>query len=211
VSRLGERAIVIGASMGGLMAARVLTDFYSSVLLLERDRLPASAQNRRGVPQGNHIHLLARRGLMAMSELLPGLPQDLAASGARVWEDGDLTKLDMTIAGHRLVRHGRFRDLHATAVYSASRPLLEFHVRRHVLALKGVAIHPGHEFIDVVFDDDHITGVRVRDKTGGEDKVMSADLVVDAMGRGSRTPVLLERRGYPRPPEDEVMNHPRTR
>jgi 2-polyprenyl-6-methoxyphenol hydroxylase-like FAD-dependent oxidoreductase len=202
--QLGERAIVIGASMGGLMTARVLADFYDTVLLLERDRLPVSAQNRRGVPQRSHIHLLARRGLMAMSELLPGLPDDLVAGGAQVWEDGDLTKQDMTVAGHRLVRHGHFTDLHSTALYSASRPLLEFQIRRRVLALKSVVAYPGHEFIDVVTDDDHVTGVRVCDKDSGEDKLLLADLVVDAMGRGSRTPVLLESRGYPRPAEDEV-------
>jgi 2-polyprenyl-6-methoxyphenol hydroxylase-like FAD-dependent oxidoreductase len=202
--QLGERAIVIGASIGGLMAARVLADFYCSVLLVERDRFPDSPQNRRGVPQGRHSHLLMRRGSLAMSELFPGVLDELVASGAPVWDDGDLTKLDLALVGHRLVRHGRFTDLDSTTFYSPSRPLLEFHIRRRVLALKNVLAYQAHEFIDLAVEGDRVTGVQVRDQDNSRDKLLMADLVVDAMGRGSRMPVLLESRGYPRPAEDEV-------
>jgi choline dehydrogenase-like flavoprotein len=40
VSELGEHAVVLGAGMAGLLAARVLSEFYDSVTVVERDRLP---------------------------------------------------------------------------------------------------------------------------------------------------------------------------
>ena len=110
----------------------------------------------------------------------------------------------MTLVGHRLVRHGRFTDLGSTILYSPSRPLLEFHLRRRVLALGNVRAHSGYDFTDVVVAGDRVTGVRVRDQDSGRDRLLSADLVVDATGRGSRMPALLERRGYPRPVEEEL-------
>ena len=50
-----QHAIVLGASMAGLLAARVLADEFERVTLVERDRLPAAADNRRGVPQGQPL------------------------------------------------------------------------------------------------------------------------------------------------------------
>lgn len=58
MSKIGERAVVLGASMAGLLAARVLADFYDTVVVVEWDRLPDSPANRRGVPQGRHVHAL---------------------------------------------------------------------------------------------------------------------------------------------------------
>ena len=189
---LGGRAIVIGASIGGLMTARVLAQFYGTVLLVERDRFPDSPENRREVPQGRHSHLLMRRRSLAIAELFPGLLEEMVASGVPVWDDGDLSMLEASLVGHRLVRHGRFSDLHSTIFYSATRPLLEFHIRRHVLALNNILAYPAHEFLDVAMDDDRVTGVRVRGRDSGESELLLADLVVDATGRSSRLPVLLE-------------------
>ena len=58
MNKLGERAVVLGASMAGLLAARVLSEFYGTVTLVERDVLPEAAAHRRGVPQGRHMHAL---------------------------------------------------------------------------------------------------------------------------------------------------------
>ena len=48
----GSTAIVLGASISGLLAARVLADYYSTVTIVERDVLPEQPVTRRGVPQG---------------------------------------------------------------------------------------------------------------------------------------------------------------
>ena len=60
--QIGQHAIVIGASMGGLLAARALADFYAVVTVLERDTFPQSDIPRKGVPQGRHAHGLLARG-----------------------------------------------------------------------------------------------------------------------------------------------------
>ena len=75
----GETAVVLGASMAGLLAARVLADFYQAVTVVERDVLPTDPVNRRGVPQGRMIHAVQTRGLQIMDELFAGLAHELEA------------------------------------------------------------------------------------------------------------------------------------
>ena len=106
---LGERAVVLGASMSGLLAARVLADFYQTVTVIERDVLPTDPAPRRGVPQGRLIHALLARGAQIIDELFPGLLDELVANGATRW-DGDFAKLWISFGGHRLVRSGRAPD-----------------------------------------------------------------------------------------------------
>jgi hypothetical protein len=48
--------------MSGLLAARILAEFYDTVTVVERDVLPDGPVIRRGVPQGNHVHVLLARG-----------------------------------------------------------------------------------------------------------------------------------------------------
>ena len=69
---LGKEATVIGASMGGLLAARVLADYYDAVTLLERDALPKTYEPRKGVPQGRHAHGLLARGREVLDQLSLG-------------------------------------------------------------------------------------------------------------------------------------------
>ena len=77
-----QHAIVIGASMAGLLAARVLSDYFDFVTVVERDRLPESEQARKGVPQGRHIHILLNKGASILSDLFPDLFPVLMQDGA---------------------------------------------------------------------------------------------------------------------------------
>ncbi len=79
---LGERAIVIGGSMAGLMTARVLADFFDEVTVLERDQIEDGPANHKSIPQGNHIHALLIGGLQVMSTLYPGFANKLQGLGA---------------------------------------------------------------------------------------------------------------------------------
>ena len=82
MAHLGGHAVVIGASMGGLLAARALADHYDQVTIVERDALPEFDEPRKGVPQGRHTHGLLARGREVLEELFPGLSAELAAEGA---------------------------------------------------------------------------------------------------------------------------------
>jgi 2-polyprenyl-6-methoxyphenol hydroxylase-like FAD-dependent oxidoreductase len=204
---VGEHAVVLGASMGGLLAARVLADFYERVTVVERDVLPEATANRRGVPQGRHSHLLLGRGSQVLGELFPGFLDELLAAGTPVLGgDDDLSKLYLSTGGHLFPRSGRFNDIQ---LLLPSRPLLESHVRRRLRALANVAVLEGHDFVEPTSTPtrDHVTGVLVRARPDGSERVLGADLVVDAMGRGARTPAFLEGLGYGRPVEDHVGMH----
>lgn len=205
---VGNHAIVLGASMSGLLAARVLSDFYRTVTVVERDSLPGEPVNRRGVPQGRHVHALLGRGGQIIDELFPGFLRDLVDAGGVSLDDGDFSKIYVSFGGHTLVRSGVSRQPEA-ATYLSSRPFLEYHVRRRLYAVANVTILEGHDVVDLIptADRTRIVGVQVARHADGSEQRLTADLVVDAMGRGSRTPVLLERLGYQRPTEDHVVVH----
>ena len=207
MAMVGDHAVVLGASMGGLLAARVLADFYRTVTVVERDVLPDNPATRQGVPQGRHGHVLLRRGSQILSDLFPGILDDLVADGVPVWNDGDLSKIDVSFRGHRIARSGHFADLPSTAFYSPSRPFLEFHVRQRIRALENVTMLERRDVLELTSTPqrDHITGVRIADHQSGAEERLDADLVIDAMGRGSRTPAFLEGLGYERPTENELV------
>ena len=132
--RIGDHAVVLGASMAGLLAARVLADAYAQVTVIDRDQLPQAGGHRRGVPQGRHLHALLARGQQALEELFPGLTTELVAH--RVPTGDVLGNGRWYLNGHRL------RQTHTGLVaLCASRPFLEGHVRGRVRALPNVRFH----------------------------------------------------------------------
>jgi 2-polyprenyl-6-methoxyphenol hydroxylase-like FAD-dependent oxidoreductase len=207
MAKLGQHAVVLGASMGGMLAAKVLADFYETVSVVERDVLPDDPTNRRGVPQGRHAHALLRRGGQIIEELFPGILNELVAAGAPVLDDGDLSKIWMSIGGHQLTRVGTVRDQQAMTVYAPSRPFLDCHVRRRLRAVPNVTIRSGLDAAEMRSSADRkrVTGVRVVDRDSGAERELTADLVIDAMGRGAHTPNLLASLGYGRPTEDQIV------
>jgi 2-polyprenyl-6-methoxyphenol hydroxylase-like FAD-dependent oxidoreductase len=193
-----EHAVVLGASIAGLLAARVLADRYRWVTVVERDVLPALGEHRRGVPHGRHLHALQPRGLLVLEDLFEGFTRDLVAAGALT---GDaLANVRYQFSGHRI----RQANAGVEGLF-ASRPLLEGHLRARVTALPNVRICQNTEVISPTTSAARVTGVRVMSRAPGQaGRTMTADLVVDATGRGSRTPLWLDRLGYQRPEVEQV-------
>jgi 2-polyprenyl-6-methoxyphenol hydroxylase-like FAD-dependent oxidoreductase len=197
----GRHAVVIGGSMGGLLAARVLADHYERVTVLERDRLPDGPDARKGTPQARHIHVLLTAGRRVLERLFPTLIPDLIAAGA---EDYDAAA-DMewlSPAGLAV----RFRsDLR---LLGATRDLIEWGVRTRIAADARIAVRTGVDVAGLRLDPAgaRVVGLNLEDRTGPEKaaEALDADLVVDSGGRGSRTPQWLEAFGFPRPPETVV-------
>src|SRR5262249_13276680 len=125
MKRIGERAVVIGASMAGLLAARALADFYGTVTLVERDVFPVSDIPRKGVPQGRHAHGLLARGRSVIERFFPGWTDEVVASGG---VRGDIAG-DVNWIGHGVTIKSAPSDLIGLL---ASRPVLEGHVRRRL-------------------------------------------------------------------------------
>ena len=206
--KIGEHAVVLGASMAGLLASRVLADFYRTVTVVERDVLPTGSAQRRGVPQGRHTHGLWPGGSQILDELFPGFLTELVADGCIVWEDGDFSKLCASWGGHQLVGSGTYRDYQPRdAAYCPSRPFLEDHVRQRVRAMRNITLMDGYDVVELTSNADRsrITGVTITSHDGDDTRALTGDLVVDATGRGSRTPAFLEHLGYDRPLQDEVV------
>jgi 2-polyprenyl-6-methoxyphenol hydroxylase-like FAD-dependent oxidoreductase len=201
--RVGDQAVVLGASMAGLLAARVLTDSYQRVTVVDRDPLPATAEHRKGVPQGRHAHVLVPRGTQLLDELFPGLLDDLIAGGVPVIRD--LGELRFSPAGHRLRLQGHPPQ---PFICQASRPLLEDQVRARVRALPTVELLDRCEAVGLVTTTarDRITGVRLSNAAGVQER-LGADLVVDATGRGGRSAAWLAAVGYDQPPQEQLPIH----
>ena len=186
--------------MAGLLAARTLADTYERVTIVERDRLPAVGEGRKAVPQGRHVHVLLPAGKRCLDELLPGLSDELVAVGANPFGPDELR---FEVAGHQLTRDVS-GEVDATSV-SATRPLLEGHVRRRVLELAGVEVIENSNAVGLAIDesDERVTGVRVASRVHGE-RLIGADLTVAASGRGGGIPAWLEELGFPRPSEERL-------
>ena len=133
MKHIGQHAIVIGASMGGLLAARALSDFYAVVTVLERDAFPQSDIPRKGVPQGRHAHGLLARGRNVIENFFPGWTDEVVASGG---VRGDIAG-DVNWIGHGVTIKSAPSDLVGLL---APRPVLEGHVRRRLMALSNVRV-----------------------------------------------------------------------
>jgi 2-polyprenyl-6-methoxyphenol hydroxylase-like FAD-dependent oxidoreductase len=201
-----RHAVVVGGSLAGMLAARVLSDHFDSVTLLERDRFPETPAARKGLPQGRHVHGLLERGRVIMEGFLPGLSGELVRAGA---EPLDFTRdiAWMSPGGWYVRFPGDLLFLGCT------RDLIDWGVRRRVAALPNVRIHQEANVAGLLLEPGgraRVAGVRLRSRTA-DDEVnrgeleLAADLVVVADGRNSRLPDWLTALGY-QPPEETVVN-----
>jgi 2-polyprenyl-6-methoxyphenol hydroxylase-like FAD-dependent oxidoreductase len=189
-----DHAVVMGGSVAGLCAAAALRDVAKSVTLLERDADPCGAAPRKGTPQSHHAHVLLNLGARSLETLFPGVLAELRARGA---VHGDAA----TIC--RWFLHGRWRPtfVKGLEIRMQTRPLLEACLREHLQARPGVTLRFDTAIDEPVFDRAAgvVRGVKL---TGGER--LDADLVVDATGRGSKSPGWFEQWGFGRPGQQAV-------
>lgn len=189
-----EGAVVIGGSIGGLLAARSLSSHCKEVVILERDVAPNGAEPRKGVPQGNHGHVLLKGGERAIESLFPGIFDELVEAGTQCIDFAEKA---------RWLHHGvwktRFKSGFTTHVQT--RPFLESHVRRRVEAIPNVTIHYETSVTELLATPDNKTVTGVSYKQDDQLNTINADLLVDTTGRASRTPRWLANLGYDAPTE----------
>ena len=200
MGRHGEHAVVIGASMGGLVAAAALAENFDRVTVIDRDELPNEPAHRRGVPQSKHAHGFQPGGLYALDDLLPGFHDELIAAGG--YSGDTANDASWYIGGGRLAR-----TVAGVPGVGFTRPFLEYHVRERVKALRGVTIRDRAEARSLLTAPDargrvRVTGVVIEQTDTVEE--LLADLVVDAAGKVSKLPGWLRELGYPVPAEEYV-------
>jgi 2-polyprenyl-6-methoxyphenol hydroxylase-like FAD-dependent oxidoreductase len=189
------QAIVIGGSIAGLTVARVLSDYFNQVTIIERDRLPDTPEFRPGVPQARHAHLLLPPGQAILEQQFPGLLAELLARGATLI-NSDMSDL----------RDGAWYDDMPSLI--CSRPLLEMALYRRLADHPGVRLLQEREVLGLRLDQrgQQVTGVRLRRRRGPDSAgaELAANLVVDASGRGSHAPQWLASLGYIPPRETTI-------
>src|ERR1700730_14013814 len=196
---LGQRAVVVGAGIGGLSMAGALAKYFDRVEILERDRLTACAASRSGTPQDRHPHGLLAGGLRALGEIFPGFESDLARAGAvpvSVAQDVRYERPDVGALPRR--------DF-GISLLCASRPLIELVLRRRAEAIANIELRPECRVTGIVpiTANAYVHAIRF-DAGSGRSETLEADLVVDASGRGALTLSLFDALGWDRPEVTEV-------
>ncbi len=197
-----DHAVVIGSSIAGLMAARVLSEHFARVTVVERDWLPDGPVYRKGVPQARHAHTLLPQGQMILEQQFPGLVDELLAGGAIAIDAARDIAFFEAGAWHT----PRARDVKVSI--ACSRPLLESAIYHRVASRANVHIMPGYETLGLQAGErrERVTGIRIRRRqAGAAEAVLAAELVVDASGRQSQAPQWLYSLGYT-PPEEWAIN-----
>lgn len=193
-------AIVLGASMAGLLTARVLSEHFGQVTLIERDPVADRPEARKGQPQTRHLHGLLASGLEIMTRYYPDIIDALEAGGAIVSDFGE---------NMRWHTYGGYRQRFTLGIKAAlmSRPFLEHLVRTRTLAQANITLidNCAVRGLMTTADRTHIVGIEAerRDQEGAFE-ALTADFIVDCTGRGSRTPQWLAEFGYTAPAESEV-------
>ncbi|MDA0788792.1 MAG: tryptophan 7-halogenase [Proteobacteria bacterium] len=194
-----DRAVVLGSGMAGLVTARVLSEYFETVTILEKDSEP-SAAFRPGVPQGRHFHAVIPGGLRIMEALLPGLKAELESAGSIIPEPDQFYFLMPEGKSYAIGRYVPEIPRHLPdRSYIQTGGLLEYHVRQRVASLSNVDVRYDCQVRDVSAADGRVNGV-VTDS--GE--TVPADLVIDAMGKTGRTVKWLGDLEYQQPVEETV-------
>lgn len=195
-TRLGRRAVVIGAGVAGLAASMALSPCFDEVVVLERCELPDAALPREGVPQGRHPHVLLGGGQRALEQLLPGFERELVLAGAIAYRVG----LDTRYERPGFEPFPR-RDLGWSGL-ACSRPLLELVLRRRAQT-GNVQLWPECPVERVLSSNGggRVAGVQLR---GPGSARIDAELVIDASGSGKPTLQALEASRLPEPEETRI-------
>jgi 2-polyprenyl-6-methoxyphenol hydroxylase-like FAD-dependent oxidoreductase len=196
---LGQRAVVVGAGIGGLSMAGALAKYFERIEIFERDRLTTSTASRSGTPQARHLHVLLAGGLQALGEVFPGFESDLVRAGAvsvKVAQDVRYERADVGVLPQR--------DF-GISLLCASRSLIELVLRRRAEAIANIALRPECRVTEIVpaIADAAVHGIRI-DAGSGRSETLEADLVVDASGRGALTLALLDALDWERPQVTEI-------
>ncbi|MFF9091290.1 NAD(P)/FAD-dependent oxidoreductase [Streptomyces sp. NPDC014991] len=195
--RTPARVIVVGGSVAGMLAAAAVKEHVDSVEIIEAHELPEGPEPRTGVPQAVHLHILQAGGAEAIDTLLPGSTDLMVAAGAH--------RIPMTTNILIYSPEGWYRRWQRTTHFliAASRDLTDFIVRKQVLKDARVNVRPHTKAVGLLGDCRTVTGVRVRADDGTEAE-LTADLVIDASGRTSRTPHWLNELGITGLTEDRI-------
>ena len=180
-----NRAVVAGAGIGGLAAARVLSDFFEEVLIIEKAELPDKCGSRKSLPQGFHNHSLLEGGRHVLEKFFPGFCEELVSRGNWTADQA---------AGLKWFHHDcwKIREPIDRIMHIQSRWHLEGLLREKVRGIENV------RFITSGVQGFAVSAGRL-EKVRTDKEDIEADLLIDATGRGSQLPNWLKAAGLNEP------------
>lgn len=197
-----KKAVVIGAGIAGLITARMLSDYYDEVCIIERDELPSEPANRQGVPQSFHPHRVLPRGGLILEHYFPGYNDELVALGAIPSQEEKIV-----IANRYGTLVNEANAASSFKIASSSRALLEWVLRQRVQNIDHISFLTSREVTGLMASEDQrsITGVYTKERgQDNREEMLAADMVIDAAGRSSKLIRWLEQIGLS-VPEPEVL------
>lgn len=198
-ANMGSHALVIGSSVAGMLAAWVLSKHFERVTIIERDQLPDIAEFRNGVPQARHIHVLLAKGYQVFAELFPGFEADFRDMGVANIEIGWNTAGRTAGGWTKRVHSGDFTS-------PVRRVTVDWYLHQRLKQCDNIDFRFQTDVQAYVLSQDgrRITGVEVSSRAQHLTETISAELVVDASGRSSKTAEYLAALGYPTPQQSVV-------
>ncbi|MDE1804261.1 MAG: FAD-dependent monooxygenase [Candidatus Micrarchaeota archaeon] len=191
-----KTAVVMGASIAGLFAARILKDYFDKVIVIDKDTLHTLPLIRKHVPQANHVHIFLAKGQQITNQLFPGFGKQLKAENSPVIKFGSSTGW--------LTRAGWVKEFSPTIdIFSCSRAFLEWKLR-YLLKSTHIEFQDNAEVLGFVHSGASITGLKIKLQRESKEKVIQADFFVDATGRSSITPKWLNQIGFAEPKETVI-------
>ncbi len=199
------RAVVIGAGPTGLTTAMLFAATGMDVVVLDRDdpapdEASAAWENweRQSVAQFHQVHVLQPGGRALLEARLPSVLDAMAAAGVPQLNLAELRARHLDLDGDA--------DLSPFVTRTTCRrPVLEYGFTSAARATPGVEIRNNSAVTELVTGTETIPGVPhvvgVRTKSG---EVVRGDVVVDAAGRRTPVPGLIEAAGGTRPVEHAV-------
>ncbi len=187
-----KKAIVIGGSIAGLLTARVLSDFFEDVVLIEKDKYVEGGKIRNGTPQAHHIHVLLAKGREIFQDFFPELEKDLIKKGAN--------KIDfLNDIRYRLPSGWAPRFNSGIVTFACTRTLLENTIRHQIQKIPKIKIEQGEQITSFVLEKPNKISLKTKDG-----KEIHGDLIVDCTGRNTKSPSWLEDIGFPKPKETKI-------
>ena len=196
-----SKAVVIGPT--GLATAMLLAQQGMQVVVLDRDG-PAPGEaarawddwGRRSVAQFHQVHFLQPAGRALLEERLPDVAAQMLAAGAVRVNLAELFAQNLPDGAGDI-------DFSAFETFTTCRrPVLEFGFAAAARCCPGIEIRNSNPVSALVTGPEVIGGVPhvVGVKTKAGDTV-SGDVVIDAAGRRTPVPAMVEAVGGLRPPE----------
>jgi 2-polyprenyl-6-methoxyphenol hydroxylase-like FAD-dependent oxidoreductase len=189
-----NHVVIIGGGIAGMVHARIIVDYAERITILERDQFSDTAEPRSGTPQSQHVHFLLARGLQELDALFPGFRSALT-------NDMGAPEVTIGLDTHFMILGQWMPRLNAgIRTVCASRPEIEHVLRGFIVKNPKIDIRSHAEAIGLQFVDNRVKAIVTRQRgLPADERVVAADLVIDASGRRSKAREWLQQAGFPTP------------